>query len=273
MLARSRSLRTSLRLSRLDNLLRSACLASASTVGCVQNLSYGAESSVYLTRDIPPLRRSQFMPCSLKQCTATTPITLHSPLYTLNFAQRLRTGKRHRKAGRGRKARPKTERRAAAGGRFVAGAPRRERGDGAVFRDEATRRGSAADGAGGRTLPPEGRDEGETCDPSAKTCHARAISPPTAERTASGRARIRQDSPPTAYMYTPSGAKDAEAASPGAGVPLSIARDRRPSRQRRSLEACEIARMLTRHSTQTRCLHANEAAQRLGMLWQHKKNG
>ena len=57
-------------------------------------------------------------------------------------------------------------------------------------------------------------------DPRAKTCHARAISPPTAERTASGRARIRQDSPPTAYMYTPSGATDAEAASPGAGVPL-----------------------------------------------------
>ena len=113
MLARSRSLRTSLRLSRLDNKPISACHASASIVGCVRNLSYGAESSVYLTRDIPPLRRPQFKPCSLKQCTATTPITLHSPLYTLNFAQRLRTGKRHRRRGRGRKARLKTERRAA----------------------------------------------------------------------------------------------------------------------------------------------------------------
>ena len=130
------------------------------------------------------------------------------------------SGKRHRRMGRGRKARPKTERRAAAGGRFAAGAPRRERGEDAVFRDEATRRGSAANGAGGRTLPPVGRDEGETYDPSAKTCHARAISPPTAERTASGRARIRQDSPLTAYMHTPSRATDAEAASPGAGVPL-----------------------------------------------------
>ena len=122
--------------------------------------------------------------------------------------------------GRGRKARLKTERRATAGGRFAAGAPRRERGKDAVFRDEATRRGSAADGAGGRALSPGGRDEVETYDPSAKTCHARAISPPTAERTASGRARIRQDSPPTAYMHTPSGAEDAEDASPGAGVPL-----------------------------------------------------
>ena len=136
---------------------------------------------------------------------------------------------------------------------------------GTVFRDEATRRGLAADGAGGRTVPPGGRDEGETGDPRAKTCHARAISPPTAERTASGRARIRQDSPPTAYMHTPRisaehkvraaqralarWAKDAEAASSGAGVPLSIARGRRPSRQRRSLEACEIARTLTRHPT------------------------
>ena len=55
--ARSRSLRTSLRLSRLDNLLRSACHASASTTGCVRNLSYGAESSVFLTRATPPLRR------------------------------------------------------------------------------------------------------------------------------------------------------------------------------------------------------------------------
>ena len=220
MLARSRSLRTSLRLSRLDNLLRLACHASAFISGCVRNISYGAESSVYLTRDIPPLRRPQSAPCSIGQRTATTPITLHSPLYTLNFAQRLRTGKRHRRRGRGRKARPKTERRATAGGRFAAGAPRRERGEDAVFRDEATRRGSAADGAGGRTLPPVGRGEGETYDPSAKTCHARAISPPTAERTASGRARIRQDSPPTAYMHTPSGAEDAEAASPGAGVPL-----------------------------------------------------
>jgi len=130
------------------------------------------------------------------------------------------SGKRHRRRGRGRKARPKTERRAAAGGRFAAGAPRRERGEDAVFRDEATRRGSAANGAGGRTLPPVGRDEGETYDPSAKRCHARAISPPTAERTASGRARIRQDSPLTAYMHTPSGAEDAEDASPGAGVSL-----------------------------------------------------
>jgi len=91
---------------------------------------------------------------------------------------------------------------------------------GAVSRDEATRRGSAADGAGGRMLPPGGRDEGETGDPRAKTCHARAISPPPAERTASGRVRIRQDSPPTAYMHTPSGAMDAKAASPGAGVQL-----------------------------------------------------
>ena len=44
-------------------------------------------------------------------------------------AQRRRTGKRHRLLGRGHKARPKTERRVAAGDRFASDAPRRERGE------------------------------------------------------------------------------------------------------------------------------------------------
>ena len=55
--ARSRSLRTSLRLSRLDKQPFSACRASASIIGCVQSFSYGAESSVFLTRATPPLRQ------------------------------------------------------------------------------------------------------------------------------------------------------------------------------------------------------------------------
>ena len=111
-----------------------------------------------------------------------------------------------------------------------------------------------ADGAGGRTVPPGGRDEGETGDPRAKTCHARAISPPPAGRTASGRARIWQDVPPTAYMHTPSGAADAEAASPGAGVPLQ-----------RNRPHADKALNTNEHP------HANGIAQRLGMLRQHKK--
>ena len=32
--------------------------------------------------------------------------------------------------------------------------------------------------------------------------------------------RVAQDSPPTAYMYTPSGAKDAQISRPAQGVPL-----------------------------------------------------
>jgi len=51
--ARSRALRTSLRLSRLDKQPSSACHASASTTGCVQNLSYGAESSATSLASLP----------------------------------------------------------------------------------------------------------------------------------------------------------------------------------------------------------------------------
>ena len=119
------------------------------------------------------------------------------------------------------------------GGRPVRGRRAEARaGREAVFRDEATRRGSAADGAGGRTVPPVGRDEGETGDPRAKTCHARAISPPPAGRTASGRVRIRQDSPPTAYMHTPRGR-----------------RTPKPPALEREYRCGEIARTLTRHPT------------------------
>ena len=57
--------------------------------------------------------------------------------------------------------------------------------------------------------------------------------------------RDAQDCDPKAYMHTPSGRMDAHAARAAQGARLNIARGRRPSRRRRSLEACETCRALT----------------------------
>ena len=40
-----------------------------------------------LTRGTPPLRRPKFSPCSFRRRTATRAITLHFPLYILNFSR------------------------------------------------------------------------------------------------------------------------------------------------------------------------------------------
>ena len=81
-----------------------------------------------------------------------------------------------------------------------------------------------------------------------------AISPQPVGRTASGRARMRQDAPPTMYMHTPSEATDAAVASPEAVVPL-----------RRNRPHADKALNTSAHP------HANEIAQWLGMLRRRKK--
>ena len=74
--------------------------------------------------------------------------------------------------------------------------------------DEVSRCGRWMQRAGGVELFPGGRDEHASPWPSSRGCHARP-------RSGSCRAEpfwarwIRQDCGPTAYMYTPSGAKDA----------------------------------------------------------------
>ena len=225
-----------------------------------------AAALLRLTRDTPSLRRPKFKPCSFRQRTATRLVRLlHSQLLqwlASGLSGSAEGGSAQKAANRqtppmtGSGSEGEAEDRAQGGG----GRPVRVRraearaGQGAVFRDEAYATRIGCGWRGRSTLPPGGRDEGETRDPRAKTCHARAISPPPAERTASGRERIRQDSPPTAYMHTPSGATDAEAASPEAGVPLR--------RNRPHADKAPNARP-----------RANGIAQRLGMLLLQRKIG
>ena len=79
--------------------------------------------------------------------------------------------------------------------------------------DEVSRCGRWMQRAGGVELFPGGRDEHASPWPSSRGCHARP-------RSGSCRAEpfwarwIRQDCGPTAYMYTPSGRVDGEAARP-----------------------------------------------------------
>ena len=65
-------------------------------------------------------------------------------------------------------------------------------GRGAVFRDEAMRRGSPADGAGGATTLPRRERRGCGTRPQFPRCHWRQVSPPTAERTESARGGLRR---------------------------------------------------------------------------------
>ena len=149
-------------------------------------------------------------------------------------------------------------RRAIAGRRRTSGSRQTRRGtsgarSGIPRRRSATRIGSGCRGRR-RGARPERAMKARPAGPRAKTRHARAISPPPAERTASGRARIRQDSPPKAYMHT-----------------LRGLRTPKPPALEREYRCGEIARTLTRHPTRTRTYTQKKSRVNLECFGQARK--
>ena len=71
-----------------------------------------------------------------------------------------------------------------------------------------------------------------------------AISPQPVGRTASGRARIRQDAPPTAYMHTPRISAEHKVRAAKRAL---ARRTPKPPALEREYRCDEIARTLTRH--------------------------
>jgi hypothetical protein len=92
-------------------------------------------------------------------------------------------------------------------------------GQGAVSRDDAPRRGSAADGAGGDAASPVGSNEGASQDPRTKTCHARRVSGPQRNACLSDEAICAGLAPESVLVYDER-CEDAQIARLKGGVPL-----------------------------------------------------